>query len=772
MKTSLFGIYHTLADSGLFDPHYYRAANPEIAASGLDPLVHYIEQGARLGLSPHPAFDVAYYLEQCAARGERPENPLLHYITVGAASGLRHGRPAQAAEAGNGASEPQRRLFIDAPQLRDGAVATPIRGSLTITGWALARAGIAAIDVAVDGMRLLSARHGTPRPDVQAAYPEWEGSLRSGFAATIPHRSLPLGTHAVAVVLRDKAGGQERAEFRIEVEGRADAPAIGALRRKMAQAEIALDCHSLALLGWHPTFLVVVLAAGGAAAIGRLRQTLRTLRVQAYADWRAVLVPRGGGRLARDRVLAGFEDIAARVSVAPPSPGTPLGRLARGGARRRPAFAVMLRAGDELGCDALMEFALATGLDRAADLLYGDDWRADAHGRRAPFLKPGWSPDLLLSTDYVGAWCASAALLDRVALTPARLAKDGGYDAALRLGEAARAIRRVPAVLSQPGAAAEPRAVARRALEAALARRGIAGDVVPGRLAGTWRVRRTLAAPGTVSIIIPTRASRGLVKTCIETLRARTAYRDYEIVVLDHIPRSAEDAATWKSWLKGAADRVVPVAGPFNWSIFNNRAAAQSRGRHLLFLNDDIEIIEPDWLGALLEHGQRAEVGAAGPMLLYPDRTIQHAGMFLAAPGTARHAFRHLPEDDPGYFGLAQMQRDVLAVTGACLLTRRETFEQVGGFDERHTVINGDLDYCLRLWERGLFTVYTPYARLIHHEVASRGGLPEAYDARSFARRWQGLALDGDPFFHPRLSRAADDMVPEAEPVERVTATR
>ncbi len=209
---------------------------------------------------------------------------------------------------------------------------------------------------------------------------------------------------------------------------------------------------------------------------------------------------------------------------------------------------------------------------------------------------------------------------------------------------------------------------------------------------------------------------------------------------------------------------------PFNWSRFNNLAAAEAKGEFLLFLNDDIEIIQADWLDSLVEHAQRPEVGVVGPQLLYPDRRVQHAGMFLAGNATARHAFRYLQEDDPGYFGLAKTQRNVIAVTGACLMTRRETFDATGRFDETHTIINNDLDYCLRIWRAGLHTVYTPHSTLIHHEQASRVQLPDVYDTGAFDSQWGGLFVAGDPFFHYRLSKERDDYSCEWEPVQSIVA--
>ena len=192
-----------------------------------------------------------------------------------------------------------------------------------------------------------------------------------------------------------------------------------------------------------------------------------------------------------------------------------------------------------------------------------------------------------------------------------------------------------------------------RVLEAAVDRRGIRAELLPGCVAGSSRLRRTIPPKGKVSIIIPTCAAHGHIATCIETLRAKTAYRNFEIICIDNIPA---DLPEWKQQVRSGADKVVEIAEAFNWSRFNNRAAEQASGEYLLFLNDDVEIEREDWLDALLEHAQRPEVGIVGAQLLYPDRKVQHAGIFLTTLGAGRHSFRFLDADEPGYFGLALTQ--------------------------------------------------------------------------------------------------------------------
>src|SRR5439155_20209940 len=205
---------------------------------------------------------------------------------------------------------------------------------------------------------------------------------------------------------------------------------------------------------------------------------------------------------------------------------------------------------------------------------------------------------------------------------------------------------------------------------------------------------------------------------------------------------------------------------------FRNLGAAAATGECRLFLNDDIEITDPDWLEALLAEAQRTEVGVVGPRLLYPDRRVQHAGMFLAALGQGRHAFRYAAEDDPGYFGLSLTQRNVIAVTGACLMTRRETYDALGGFDETQAVVNNDLDLCLRAWRKGLLTVYVPHVTLLHREAISRAALEDTYDAAVFDSKWRDVFAAGDPFFNPHLSKNHDDFAIDQEPTQLLVTGR
>lgn len=771
----LFGDYELLAQSGLFDAAFYLRTYPDIARLNVDPLLHYLERGCRERRDPSARFDTAHYLNLCAALGETPVNALAHYLTVGAKRGL----APRADVAGTAAiGPPHGALSIDIPRIVDGIAEAPAQGGLSVVGWAVA-GGAVAIDIAVDGVRVAGARHGLRRPDVAAAHPDWAGALLSGFAVHLPPKALAVGRRRVTIALRSGNEPVARIEFLMDVAAAPADSGPSALRRRMPQAEVELKLAALAALGWQPQFMLLVSVGSGRDAIDAARRSVASLARQTYPGWRlrvsAASAPRKGRdraarrpALLRGELTRGFDEIAAHVQVA--GAGEALSSAASTGVAEPPCFIMRLAAGDELACDALLELALSSGVERDAEFLYCDDRRRDAAGTDAAYFKPAWSPDLLLATHYVGrAWCAERRLIERAGLQGVSLVNSGDYALTLRLTEAARRIVHVPRLLYQQGSrAAESASLERQALRDALERRNVRAELRDDAIPGHYRVKRSLT-PGRVSIIIPTCAAGGLITRCLESLKSVTAHRDYELVCIHNIPKS--DRA-WKPWLSQQADVVIETREPFNWSRYNNLAAARASGSYLLFLNDDTEIIDPEWLDALLEHAQRPEVGVVGALLLYPDHSVQQAGVMLDGAGRGRHAFRHLADGDPGYFGLARTPRNVLSVTGACLMTRRATFEALGRFDEAHRIINNDLDYCLRAWDSGLLNVYTPHARLIHHEMGSRATLEEEYDAKKFHRRWGALIARGDPYFNPHLARDQEQFAIETEPLDAVHAGR
>jgi ADP-heptose:LPS heptosyltransferase/GT2 family glycosyltransferase len=670
------------------------------------------------------------------------------------------------------------RFEMDSPTVSNGAAVALVTGRLTIDGWLLTRSGIASFEIFLDGQRLGDAHYGLARQDVGAAFPEWPNALRSGFAFHCPPRSLRDGEHTVEIRIRANCGVELHRAFSFTVQKAEDQQDSIGIRRRVPRVEADMMTAFLADMDYRPSFQFI-LRQDRRVEIDRLRGTFDALRLQAYADWTVLILAEDDHAAAATKAVIddALPNLADRFTVviasdaskwSAPLVSAPL--TAAGADAGRPVLHLLLLPGDEPGADALLELAVASGRHPDRDLLYGDEVRLSPVSKdQEPFFKPDFSPDLLLSTNYIGRpWVATSALLAKTGATPASLIADGEYDLLLRCSELAAGVHHIPKLLCQRSAMAlDDAGLEEAALERALDRRGIAGEVLSTAIQGTWRVRRTVPLTGKVSIIIPTCASQGYIETCISTLRAQTTYHDYEIVCIDNIPQSG---VAWKVWLQQHADKVIEIPDAFNWSVFNNRAAEIADGEFLLFLNDDIEIIQDGWLDSMLEHARRPEVGVTGPQLLYGDGKVQHAGMFLANNGIGRHAFRFAASDDPCYFGLALTQRNVIAVTGACMLVRRETFERLGRFDEAHEIVNNDLDFCLRVHRAGLLTVFTPYATLTHHELASRANLKDVFDLTHFNAAWKTTFAAGDPYFNPRLSRHADDYRPDDEPVQWVVS--
>jgi ADP-heptose:LPS heptosyltransferase/GT2 family glycosyltransferase len=661
------------------------------------------------------------------------------------------------------------KFYLDEPAIDDGHALEPVRGFLALKGWAFARGGPVGIEVFIDGRSQGHAHRGIRRPDLQDAFPDWD-ALRAGFAMLIAPQSLSPGTHVIRLEISGEHGERATQSFDIAAEPAAEGPGPWQLRRKIPQAETDQHLAILAAADMQPAWSLL-LPIDATASIDALRATIATLRHQAYPDWRLTIAAPPEATLDIDTLLTGLDDLTPHITLLRCAADTLLIDLAP-----EADLVVLLSPGDRLGEDALLELSLDLALTPDVDFLYSDERRIDpSDGARRAFFKPDWSPDLLLSTNYIGRlWAARAGLLRRAGLTIGDLARFGDYDAVLRLCEQASRVSHVRKVLcSRADPTSDTPAMERFALHRAARRHDIRARILPGCLPGTWRFKRDLpleaAAPPLVSIIIASVAARGLIEPALRSIRDHTAWPAIELIIIDNIGVTDDPGQrAWKRWMADQADLVIELDEPFNWSRSNNLGAAAAAGDILLFLNDDIEVRDPHWLHGLLEHAQRPEVGVVGPQLLYPDGRVQHAGMFLS-PNTlrpaGRHAFRYYPHDAPGRFGLALTQRNVISVTGACMMLRRAVFDAAGGFDEAHAVINNDLDFCLRVQAQGQLVVYTPYVQLIHHEMASRAALPDAYDSAAFDAAWRDLFLHGDPYFHPVLSGDADDYIPDAEPV-------
>lgn len=509
--------------------------------------------------------------------------------------------------------------------------------------------------------------------------------------------------------------------------------------------------------------LVVVVHRPDSFLLGRC---VSSITAQATDAWQLVLAPvsaSGQPGSTEHGVIEQIREIVERdpriLAVEPAAGTVEAANLAA--AHADAPFLAFLGQHDELDPEALGAVAVALGADDEIDLLYTDEDEIDQRGgRRAPRFKPDWSPDLLLSTPYVGhLLVVRRALFEAVGGLRAEHAGSEHFDLALRAAEGARHVEHVPHVAyhrraeagREPGDAATDEAALRSALE----RRGDEATVEAGLEPGGFRIRRRIRSSPLVSIIVPFRDGAELLRRCVASLAATAGYDRWELLLVDNLSWEPETMALLRRLSKAPNCRIVSYPHAFNWSAVNNFGATQTNGELLLFLNSDVEGSSPGWLAAMIEHAQRAEVGAVGARLLYPDGSIQHAGVVMGlGGGVAWHPFCGCPGDRGGYLGQAKLVRNCSAVTGACMLVRRDAFDSVGRLDESLPVCFNDVDLCLRLRAAGLLVVYTPFAELVHYESSTRGRASPAGDQEidMMLSRWAPV-IEDDPYLNPNLDR-------------------
>lgn len=433
------------------------------------------------------------------------------------------------------------------------------------------------------------------------------------------------------------------------------------------------------------------------------------------------------------------------------------------------AFIAPVAAGDILAPHALAVLVAKMREVEDASFIYSDEDVVDDLGpRRNPYFKGDWDADLALVQDYA---C-------RLALIRSKAARQAGgfqggspraalYDLTLRLSETAAPVLHAPFVLyhrASPQLAAPD--TERQMAEMAnqhLTRTGASGRAAISP-AGSRRIIWPLPSPlPLVSLLVPTRDRLDLLRTCLDGLRFETSYPNLEILVLDN--ESAEPATHdyLRSLSLDPRIQVLHVPGAFNFPHINNVGAAAARGEIIGLINNDLKVMEADWLSEMVGQASRPDVGAVGAMLLYADGAVQHAGCVLGIGGVASHIYKRASGDQEGHGGRMQVAQGMSAVTAACLLTRKTVWDAMNGFDETLAVAYNDVDYCLRVRDAGLRVVWTPHARLYHLESATRGDDKDGarrerleQEKAKMADRW-GDTLLNDPFFSPNLSLKSTD---------------
>jgi len=445
------------------------------------------------------------------------------------------------------------------------------------------------------------------------------------------------------------------------------------------------------------------------------------------------------------------------------------------------AYSALLDHDDELHEHALLQVAREINAHPSCKMLYSDEDKITENGKhKEPYFKPDWNPDLFLSQNMV---CHLGVYeTERLrAIGGFRPGFEGAqdYDMTLRFIEGLKEeqIRHLPDILYHwriisGSTAAGPQekdyaaAAGQRAVNEYLQRQKIPARAETITYLGTMqRVHYQIPSPRPlVSIIIPTRDAAGILKTCVDSIISKTSYPNYEIIIVDNSSTEPQALSYFQELASNKTARTLKYSKPFNYSAINNFAVSQAKGEFICLLNNDTEVIESAWLTEMVSHAIRPQIGAVGAKLLYPDDTIQHAGIILGIGGVAGHAHKHFPRNHYGYFARAVLTQNVSAVTGACLVVRKKLYEEVGGLDGGNfSIAFNDVDFCLRLLEKGYRNVFTPFAVLYHHESKSRGYEDSPAKEARFARemlemksRWRHV-LSHDPAYNPNLTLTGEN---------------
>ncbi|MDD3475165.1 MAG: glycosyltransferase, partial [Candidatus Dojkabacteria bacterium] len=450
-------------------------------------------------------------------------------------------------------------------------------------------------------------------------------------------------------------------------------------------------------------------------------------------------------------------------------------------------FVALMDNDDIIHPHALAEIVKVLNKDKETDLIYSDEDKITTEEKRVePFFKPDWSPDLFLSSNYL---CHLTVIRKKIIDEVGRFRKgfEGSqdYDLFLRVTERTDNIKHIPDILYSwrkiPGSTASTYDqkgyaddAAIRALSEAINRRGLNATVREGLFPGSFRVKYNLENNPLVSILIPTKDKYEYIEKCISSIFEKTTYQNFEIIIIDTGSSEKRTIEYYESLKSNPKIRFLHWNKKFNYSAVNNYGVKHAGGEYILLLNNDTEVISPDWIEGMLEHAQRDKIGAVGVKMYYPNDTIQHAGVILGinggdGRGVAGHAFKYYPRGIQGFPVQKDIIRNYSAVTAACLMIKKTRYQEVKGFNENFRIAFNDVDFCLKLLKNGYYNIYTPYVELYHHESISVG-TPESNtrDIEEFAKeinimyeRWERKLLD-DSFYNRNLTKNRENFSIEA----------
>lgn len=505
-----------------------------------------------------------------------------------------------------------------------------------------------------------------------------------------------------------------------------------------------------------------------------LVQMMESLLAQTYGNWELCIANGSPEDSAMKKVLEEYtkKDSRIRVSELTENKGI-AGNTNAALEMAQGEFVGLLDHDDLLAPNALYEIALALGKDRALDAVYTDEDKVttelDEHFQ--PHLKPDFNLDLLRSNNYIcHFFVVRRSIVQKVGGFRQEFDGAQDHDFIFRCIETAEKVGHIPEILyhwrthkastaDNPASKMYAFDAGKRAIEAHLKRTGTEGTVSHTPDLGFFRVKYPVQGQPLVSVIIPNKDEKETLKACIDSIREKTEYPNYEIIIVENNSTTDEIFQYYKELSQDPRIRLLRWKKEFNYSAINNYGVRHANGEYLLFLNNDVTVITPGWIKELLGVCQRPEVGAAGVKLIYPDNTIQHAGCVIGLGGIAGHMFVDMPANRTGYLHKASILQDMSAVTAACMMMKRTAFEEAGGFTEKLSVAFNDVDLCLKVRKNHKLIVYDPYVQLYHMESKTRGAEDNKEKVRRFQEeieymrcQWIDILKKGDPYYNRNLS--------------------
>jgi len=501
---------------------------------------------------------------------------------------------------------------------------------------------------------------------------------------------------------------------------------------------------------YHPHIDFVITLDQNSGQIEYFLESISSLIEHEYDKWNLFIYSKKSWVETKFENIRNYEN-NPHVKVIKSSDGTSLNELV---ASLHGDFVAFVNDESILTYDSLFQIIKFLNENQETDLLYTDEDQLREDGiRTLPFFKPGWSPYLFLSMDFMSKFfVVRRELLESISDLNEDFGNYTMYDLLLKITEKTNKVFHLPIPLYSftPNLKETSLSKGLKVREDALKRRKISGHVEKGIFEDTFRIKFSMDKEPKVSIIIPTKDQKEILKRCIKSLEKKTKYKNFEIIVVDNNSKKEETI----SYLNSLPYKIIHYDSPFNFSSMNNLAVENSSGEFLLFLNDDVAALEPNWLNEMVETCQQKDVGAVGCKLVLAKNTIQHAGMVFLKTGSGFHPFQQMYTHQKGYHGFLNVMRDYSAVTGACLLTKKKIFEKIGGFDEDFDLYYGDSDLCLRIIKEGFRIVYTPFAVLLHEGSTKIKEYSQGFFAvenhYKFIQKWPSLRK-GDPFYNPNL---------------------